>query len=129
MDLERILRTSHPTSYSEFKSVSITTLVANAHLKTKLVRASNKPHITKELRKVIVIRTNLKKIASKNGSTEDMRKYKDQRNRVVKLNVRKKREYFESIQSRTINNDKLFRKSVKPLLSNVDTTRDIYYKR
>ena len=53
-----------------------------------------------------------------------MRKYKDQRNLVVKLNIKKKREYFESIQSKNINNDKKYWKSVKPLLSNVDTTRD-----
>ena len=72
----------------------MTTLEANAPLKTKVVRANNKPHVTKELRKAIMVRTNLKKIANKSGSTQDMRKYKDQRNLVVKLNIRKKREYF-----------------------------------
>ena len=53
-----------------------------------------------------------------------MTRVKDQRNLVVKLNRRKKREYFESIQSKTIENDKQFWKSVKPLFSNVDPTRD-----
>ena len=124
MDLERNLRASHPASYSEFESVFMTTLEANAPLKTKVVRANNKPHVTKELRKAIMVRTNLKKVANKSGSTEDMRKYKDQRNLVVKLNRRKKREYFESIQSKTIENDKQFWKSVKPLFPSVDTTRD-----
>ena len=62
--------------------------------------------------------------ANESGSTEDMRKYKDQRNLVVKLNIRKKREYFVSIQSKTMENDKQFWKSVKPLFSNVDPTRD-----
>ena len=74
-DLERNLRASHPASYSEFESVFMTTLEANAPLKTKVVRTNNKPHVTKELRKAIMVRTNLKKIANKSGSTEDMRKY------------------------------------------------------
>ena len=71
-----------------------------------------------------MVRTNLKKIANKSGSTEDMRKYEDRRILVVKLNIRKKREYFESIQSKTIENDKQFWKSVKPLFSNGYPTRD-----
>ena len=94
MVLGRNLRTSHPASYSEFESIFMTTLKANASLK-KLVRAINIPYVTQELLKAIMIRTKLKKISNKSGSTEDMRKYKDQRNLVLKLNVRRKREYFE----------------------------------
>ena len=101
----------------------MTTLEANAPLKTKVVRANNKPHVTKELRKAIMVRTNLKKIANKSGSTQDVRKYKDQRNLVVKLNIRKKREYFNPF-NRKPETDKQFWKSVKPLFSNVDPTRD-----
>ena len=51
MALERNLRTSHPANYSEFELVFMTTLEANAPLKTKVVRANNKPHVTKELPK------------------------------------------------------------------------------
>ena len=65
-----------------------------------------------------MVRNDLKMTANKSGSTEDLRKYKDQRNLVVKLNVRKKRENFVSIQSKTMENDKQFWKSVKPLFSN-----------
>ena len=89
MDLEGNLRTSYPASYSEFESVFMTSLEANAPLRTKVVTARNKPYATKELRKAIMVRTNLKQAANKSGSMEDMRKYKDQRNLVVKLNIRK----------------------------------------
>ena len=61
MDLERNLCASHPASYSEFESVFMTTLEASAPLKTKVVRANNKPHATKELHNAIMVRTNLKK--------------------------------------------------------------------
>ena len=47
-----------------------------------------------------------------------LRKYKEQRNLVVKLNIQAKRQYFMSIQSKTIDNDKKFWKTVKPLISN-----------
>ena len=60
MDLERNLRASHPASYSEFESVFMTSLEENAPLKTKIVRANNKPHVTKELRKAIMVRTTQK---------------------------------------------------------------------
>ena len=94
MDLERSLRTSHPASYSQFESVFMTSLEANAPLKTKLAAANNKPRIIRELRKAIMVRTSLKKIANKSGSTEDTRKHKDLRYLVVKLNIRKKTGVF-----------------------------------
>ena len=47
-----------------------------------------------------------------------LRKYKDQRNLVVKLNIQAKRQFFMSIQSKTIDNDEKFWKTVKPLFSN-----------
>ena len=72
-----------------------------------------------------MLRTELKKVANKSGSTEDIREYRDQRNLVVMLSRRMKREYFESIQSKTIENEKQFWKSVKQLISNEDPTRDM----
>ena len=48
----------------------------------------------------------------------NIRKYKDQRNLVVKLNIQAKRQSFTSIQSKTMDNDKKFWKTVKPLFSN-----------
>ena len=47
-----------------------------------------------------------------------LRKYKDQRNLVVKLNIQAKRQFFMSMQSKTIDNDEKFWKTVKPLFSN-----------
>ena len=74
--------------------------------------------MTKPLGKAIMLRTNLKNIANKTKREQDIRRFKDQRNLVVKLNVKAKRDYFKSIQSKSIENDKQFWKTVKPLFTN-----------
>ena len=74
--------------------------------------------MNKDLRKATRKRSILKKAANSSKREEDVRKYKDQRNLVVKLNIQAKRQYFMSLQSKTIDNDKKFWKTVKPLFSN-----------
>ena len=79
-------------------------------LKQRL-RANNRPHMNKTLRKAIILRTNFKNIANKTKREQEIRKFKDQRNLVVKLNVKAKKDYFKSIQSKSIENDKQFWKT------------------
>ena len=74
--------------------------------------------MNKILRKTIMLRTNLKNIANKPKSEQDIRKFKDQRNLVVKLNIKAKRDYFKSIQFKSIDNDKRFWKTVKQFFTN-----------
>lgn len=50
----------------------MTTLDANAPIKTKIVRANNIPHVTQELRKAIVVRTKLKNVENKCGIVRKM---------------------------------------------------------
>ena len=52
----------------------------------------------------------------KNG--DGTRKYKDQRNPVVKLTLEAKNQHFMSIQAKLVDNDRKFWKTVKPLFSN-----------
>ena len=61
-------------------------------------------------------RSTLKRIANRSKRDEDVRKYEDQRNVVVKLNVKAKQQHFMSIQSKIIDNEKKFWKTVKPLM-------------
>ena len=60
-------------------------------------------------------RSTLKRIANKTNREDDIRKYKDQRNLVVKLNIQSKRHHFMMMQSKIIDNDKEFWKTVNPL--------------
>ena len=62
-------------------------------------------------------RSMLKNFAIWSNREEDIRKYKDQRNLVLKLNVRARKQHFMSIQAKTVDNDRKFWKTVKPLFS------------
>ena len=77
-------------------------------MKTKTARGNNKQHVNKELRKEIMLRTNLKKKANKTKKEEDVRRYKKQRNLIVRMNKKSKREYYKSISPKSIDNDRKF---------------------
>ena len=108
LGLMRNLQSMPTVSYANFETAFENALEANTPKKTKFVRGNNKPYMNKELRKAIMKRTNLKNIANKSKREADIRNYKDQRNHVVNLNMKIKREYIKSIQSKTIENDKNF---------------------
>ena len=110
LDLMRNLQSMSTVSYANFETAMENALEANGPKKTKFVRGNNKPHVNKELRKAIMKRTNLKNIANKSKREADIRNYRDKRNHVVNLNIKTKREYFKSIQSKAIENDKNFGK-------------------
>ena len=74
--------------------------------------------MNRTLRSKIMKRSTLKRIAKKTNQEDDIRKYKDQRNLVAKLNKQPKRHRFRLMQSKRIDNDKEFWNTVKPLLSN-----------
>ena len=81
------------------------TLEANAPEKIKIIRANHKPHVNKELRQAIVKRTRLKNIANETKREEDIKRYRQQRNLVVKVNTNAKCTYYKSIQAKSIEND------------------------
>ena len=117
-DLKRNLASAHPSTYRNFESVFMKTLEENAPTKTKIVGRNNKPLMNRTLCRAIMKRSTLKRIANKTMQEDDIRKYKDQQNLVVKLNIQSKRHHFRMIQSKTIENDKEFWKTAKPLFSN-----------
>ena len=122
LDLMRNLQSMPTVSYTNFETAFENALEANAPKKTKFVRENNTPHVNKEIRKAIMKRTNPKNVANKSKREADIRNLKYQRNHVVNLKIKTKREYFKSIQSKTIENDKNFGKTVKPLFSNTNAT-------
>ena len=69
-------------------------------------------------------RTRLKNRANKSGSEEDYKKYKRQRNVIVSMNRKAKRDFYHSVDANTIDNDKKFWRAVKPVFSNGDPMGD-----
>ena len=100
--------------YNNFESIFIATLNKHASLKTKFLRANNKPHMTKSLRKAM-LRSHLKNRANKTKNPEDLAKFKVQRNLVVKLNKKARKSYFETTDPKQ--NSKGFWNACKPYFS------------
>ena len=96
------------------------TLDKHAPKKQKVLRAKNKPYMNKDLSKAIKSRSRLKNIANKTKKETDINKYKSQRNRVVKMNRKLKRDFYKSVDPKKINTDTKFWKMVKPMVSNVN---------
>ena len=87
----------------------------NAPRKTKILRGNWKPHVDKNLPKVIMKRSMLKSKANRTKPTEDISDYKKQRNLVVRLRKDRKTEYFENLETK---NSKPFWNKCKPYFSN-----------
>ena len=65
-----------------------------------------------------MLRSQLKKKFNNNKSVENSKKYKQQRNYCVKLLRKTKMEYFQNMGVNKVNDNKMFRKTVKPRFSN-----------
>ena len=74
------------TNFSDLNALFISILNKHAPLKTRFLRANSKPHMSKELRKAIMLRSQLKNKANHSRHSGDMAKYRAQRNLVVKMN-------------------------------------------
>ena len=90
------------------KTAIIKSLNAVAPFKKRIVRGNNKPHLTSLIRKEIMTRSRLKNKANKSGKEEDLKAYKKQRNLVLKLNRKAKKNFLKSCIS---TNDKMKNKN------------------
>ena len=85
------------TNFSNFQEVFEEIIERHAPLKTKFLRANNKPHVTKLLRKAIMKRSQLKALANKTKNESDKANYRRQRNLVVNMNRKVKKSYIASL--------------------------------
>ena len=109
-------------NFSQFESLFKSVLDKHAPMRTKVLRGNNQQHLTKELRKEIMKRSKLKRIANQTGSPKDIADYRKQRNLVVKLNRQAKKDFFRSATS--YNGSKTFWKQIKPLSNQKCNTFD-----
>ena len=87
-------------------------------MKKKIQRFDNNPFMTKQLRKAIMHRSRLKNVFNKNCTPKSWNIYKKQRNFCVNLLRKTKKQYFENINIKDINDNKKFRKTTKPFFRN-----------
>ena len=99
-----------PQDLAEFEHIFWDTLDRHAPHKTVLVRGNNTPHVTKELRKAIMLRTRLKNFVKKSRSEHDIERYRRQRNLVVKIYKNAKRTYYSRVNPKEAGKEKPFEK-------------------
>ena len=73
--------------------------------------------MNKKLRRAIMNRARLKRLANKTKHPKDVAEYKKQRNIVVRLNKEAKKTYYENLDPNEIGKNKVFWRTFKPLLS------------
>ena len=101
--------------FQDFEAFSNTfenILDTHAPLKKRTIRGNQKPHITKAVRKAIMVRTFYKNKAKATGNTKFKTLYRKQRNVIVNLNRKAKRKYFHDLGT-----SPNFWKSAKPYFS------------
>ena len=84
----------------------------------KRVRESNPQWITEELLNSIKLRDYLKKVASRSKTEEDWVRFKQQRNFVINLKNRLKKQYFQNLIDENSDNSKKLWKTLNSLIPN-----------
>ena len=120
-DLKERLDQAKTQQYCTFEHIFMNVLDQHAPNKKKMVRANNKPYVTKAMRKAIMIRSALANKFRSNPTEENCKQYKKQRNFCSKLYKKERRKYYENLDLSKITDNKMFWKTVKPLLSNKTT--------
>ena len=114
-----LLNTDDPNENCNFITDKFLNVVnRHAPLKKKTLRGNQAPFLTKELRKEIYTRSNLKNKYNRNPTEENKRIYKKQRNKCVSLRRKAIKVYFNSVTKTGVQTNKDFWKSIKAFLTN-----------
>ena len=101
-ELNELLKSEKDINYSLFENIFLQVLNAHAPVKKKIQRFNNNPFMTKQLRKAIMHRSRLKNVFNKSHTPKHGIAIKN-RNFCVNLLRKTKKEYFENINVKDIN--------------------------
>ena len=104
-------------SFADFHSEFLYLLGKHALVKKRYIRADQKNFMDKELNQAIMVRSRLRNKFLKLKTEENRLAYAKKRNYCVKLLQQKKRQYFENLNLSSITDNKLFWKTVCPLFT------------
>ena len=93
----------------------MTTLDAHAPQKKKVLRANQKPYVTKRMRKAIMLRSQLENKFFSEGTNMYWNALKKQSNYCTRLYKRERKKYYSNLDIKNITDNKKFWKTVKPL--------------
>ena len=117
-DLREQLSRTTEKDYFHFELIFLKVLEVHAPMKKKVLRANDKPFMTKALRKAIMRRSALKNRYLKNKTDESLKEFKKQKNYTRRLARREKIKYFANLDLNKYTDNIKFWNTVKPILSN-----------
>ena len=98
--------------WADFEHNMLGVLNKHVPLKKKTIRANHKPYVTKQIRKAIMTKTRLANKRYKTNNEEDFRLYKAQRNFVNRECKRAKKNYFNNLDVKCLQDNKMFWKTM-----------------
>ena len=101
----------------KFIKVCINALNNHTPSKKKYTRGNHLPFMNKELSKATMKRTRLRNVYLRKRSDENRKKNSKQQNYCVSLLRRTKRNYYRSLDAKSVTGNKKFWRTVKPFLS------------
>ena len=108
---------NNDNGFQRFCSISLNSLEKHAPSRKKYTRGNHMPFFNKDLSKAIMTRTKLRNIFLQNKSEENKIRYTKQRNFCVSLLRKTKKQYYQNLNEKSVVDNKLFWKTVKPFLS------------
>ena len=115
-ELNELLKSKEDINYSLLENIFLQVVNAHTPVKKKIQRYNNNPSMTKQPRKAIMHRSGLKNIFNKNRTPKTRASYKKQLNFCVNLLRKTKKEYFENINVKGINDNKKILEDNKAIL-------------
>ena len=103
--------------YAHFEQIFLMVLEKHAPVKQRVVRANDKPFMTKVLRKAIMRRSFLKNKYQKLKSEEANRAFKKQKNYTNRLLKKETIKYWGNLDLKNYTDNKKFFDTMKPLFS------------
>ena len=100
-----------------FTGTALRILGKHAPIKQKTIRANESPFMNKNLKKEIMNRSRLKNKFLKHSSEENRLAYNKQRNLCTSILRKEKRNYFETLDTSKVTDNKTFWKTIKPMFS------------
>ena len=122
--LSREVFENNDEGLQSFCDINLQALNQHAPQKIKYVRGNQMPFMTKQLSKEIMKRSRLRNNFLRNRTEEIKILFNRQRNYCVSFLQESKRGYYENSNIKNVTDNKLFWKSVKPLLSDKSRIRD-----
>jgi predicted transport protein len=115
IDLNTRISNQTIVNYDTFENIFLQTLEKHAPQKSKVVRANSKPYVSKEMRKAIMLRSQLRN--KMHLSHEYRIAYKRQRNYCNRLYKRERKKYYTNLNLKNITDNRKFWKTVKPFFT------------